>query len=169
MSLCAPGRYSPWIQSQRVTLGLQSVSGKLLQGEKHTRMQNNTEEWGTTPVLEGCRRNILLVLRCRNNAFPGSCSYKSLNSQVSTFTTHKDTLQHAPQGWHSSVQSQLAPELTEKILWRLSQVYICPHTAEHFPSTEVVYILHLSQGCRLSPRGCDPAASQWVCPYRTSG
>lgn len=71
--MCALGRYSPWIQCQRVALGLQSASGKWLQGEEHTRMQNNTEERGTTPVLEGCRRNTLLVLRCRNNAFPGSC------------------------------------------------------------------------------------------------
>lgn len=36
-------------------------------------MQNNTEEWGTTPVLEDWRRNTLLVLRCRNNAFSSSC------------------------------------------------------------------------------------------------
>lgn len=73
VSMCAPGRNSTWIWSQRVILGLQSVSGKGLQGEEHTGMQNNTEEWGMTPVLEHWRRNTLLVLRCRNNAFPGSC------------------------------------------------------------------------------------------------
>lgn len=146
------------------------MSGKGLQGENHTGLQNNTEEWGTTPVLKDWRRNTLLVLRCRNNAFPGSCRLQK--PELPGLHLHN------PQGHPAAgstgmarlgAKSEQSPELTGKILWRHSQAYTCPHTTEHFPSTEVVYILHLSQGCRLSPRGCDPAASQWVCPYRTSG
>lgn len=36
-------------------------------------MNNNTEEWGMAPLLGDWRRNTLSVLRCRNNAFSGSC------------------------------------------------------------------------------------------------
>lgn len=36
-------------------------------------MKNNTEEWGTATLLKDWRKNTLLVLRCRNNAFSDSC------------------------------------------------------------------------------------------------
>lgn len=36
-------------------------------------MKNNTEEWGTATLLKDCRKNTLLVLRCRNNAASDSC------------------------------------------------------------------------------------------------
>jgi len=69
----APGGYGTRARSQGVILGLQSASRERFQGEKHTGTKNNTEEWGTATLLEDRRRNTLFVLRCRTNAFPGSC------------------------------------------------------------------------------------------------
>lgn len=46
--------------------------------------------------------------------FLAAADYKSLNSQVSTYTIHKDTLQQAPQGWHGSVQSQSSHQSSQE-------------------------------------------------------
>lgn len=64
--------------------------------------------------------------------FLAAADYKSLKSQVSTYTIHKDTLQHAPQGWHSSVQSQLAPELTERSSGGTEKLTFA-HTQQNIP------------------------------------
>lgn len=114
------------------------------------------------------------LLCCRTAGAACGCS----DGEITPFLTAADHAglnswdlhnpEGCPQEQQGSVQSQLAPELAEMTSGGTDQGYACPRTKGAFSLMEAIYVLRPSQGCRLSPKGCDPAASRWVCPYRTS-